>query len=356
MKALVWHKQGKLLVEDFPMPKPPGPNEVTLKIDWCGICGTDVEEYTHGPMYIPVDTPNPLTGAKAPLVMGHEMVGTVVEVGKNVTSLKPGDIVAPDPIIFCRTCPNCETHNMHHCDNMAHLGLTTHGGCAEYVNTLAEVCFKLPADMPSEVGALSEPASVCVRAVRKAQIQEGQSVVIIGGGTIGLLTLQMVKLTGASPIIMIEPQPDKRALAQKLGADVLIDPKTVDAKEEVFKLTKDRGADRVIECGGNEITISLAPTLARKRGRVLMTGLHNAPVGMNTFQIVWHEIEVIGSFSHVYDIDFKQAVDWIGQGKLSIDPLVTSKINLDNAVSQGFEELIHNGQKHIKILITPHLV
>lgn len=353
MKALVWHDRREVRVEEFSKPPAPGAGEVILDVDWCGICGTDVEEYNAGPMYIPVDEPNPLTGAKAPLVLGHEVVGTVTAVGKGIADLKEGDRVAPDPIIFCGSCPNCLTHDTHHCDNMAHLGLTTHGGCAEQVRTRAEVCFKLPPGIPAELGALAEPAAVCVRAARRAEIDIGHSVVVVGGGTIGLLTLQMAKLSGADTLILVEPVDAKRKLAMQLGADAVIDPTDTDVVDEVKALTWGRGADRVIECAGTETTLALAPQLARKRGRVVLTGLHNAPISLHTFPIVWNETEIIGSFSHVYDVDFKAAVQLIGDGRIQVAPLISAQVPLARALEDGLEELLHRGRKHIKILIGP---
>ena len=357
MKALAWHAKNDIRYCDFPDPPPPGEGEVTIKIDWCGVCGTDIEEYVKGPMYIPVEEPNPLTGAKAPLILGHEMTGTIHRVGKNVTRLKPGDRVSPDPIIFCKRCPNCLTHNQHHCDNMAHLGLTSHGGFAEYVNTLEEVCFKIPDSIPSEFGALSEPTAVCVRAIRLAQISIGHSVAIVGGGTIGLLALQLAKLSGAYPIYMIQrSQGIKRRRAFELGADEMIDTRNTDPVEALKEQTGGAMADRVIECGGTEVTMKMAVELCARRGKVVMTGLHNEPIGINYLPVVWDEISIIGSFSHIYDLDYKIATELIGRGMIQIEPLITSRISLENIISQGFEEFMQNSRNHIKILVSPHLV
>jgi (R,R)-butanediol dehydrogenase/meso-butanediol dehydrogenase/diacetyl reductase len=357
MKALVWHKQKKLIYQDFPDPTPPKANEVIIKIDWCGICGTDIEEYQHGPMYIPVDEPNPLTGVKAPLILGHEMVGTVSEVGPDVKRLKPGDIISPDPIIYCGTCPNCISHNTHHCDNMAHLGLTTHGGFAEYVKTIEDVCFKLPNSMPSEFGAMSEPTAVCVRAIRLAKIDIGHSVAIVGAGTIGLLALQLAKLSGAYPIYMVTRSAGlKTDLALKMGADEIIVTNETNAVEKLKDITCGSMVDRVIECGGTEAAMKLSVELCGKRGRVVMTGLHNKPIPINYFPIVWNEIEIVGSFSHIYDLDYKIATELIGRNMLDIQPLITSQISLQNVISHGIEEFITNSKKHVKIMVSPHLV
>jgi (R,R)-butanediol dehydrogenase/meso-butanediol dehydrogenase/diacetyl reductase len=356
MRAMSWHGRNDLRVGDVPNPPPPKEGEVTIKVDWCGLCGTDIEEYRGGPLYIPTEIPNPLTGAIAPLIMGHELVGTIAEVGKGVTNLKVGDRIAPDPIIFCGECPNCISHNVHHCDNMAHLGLTTHGGFAEYVNTISKVCFKLPSDVPSEWGTLSEPAAVCVRAIRLAKIDIGHSLVIIGAGSIGLLTLQLAKMSGAYPIYMVQRSKGiKDELAMQMGADKIIHSADGDPVEILKELTDGRLVDRVIECGGNPATIDMANRICGRRGRVVITGLHNGPIDTNYFPLVWDEIEVIGSFSHIYDIDFKIAVELIGRKMLDISPLITKKISLENVIKDGIEEFMNNTKNHVKIMASPHL-
>jgi (R,R)-butanediol dehydrogenase/meso-butanediol dehydrogenase/diacetyl reductase len=240
---------------------------------------------------------------------------------------------------------------------MAHLGLTSHGGFADYVNTLEEVCFKLPESIPSEYGALSEPTAVCVRAIRLAKIDIGHSVAIIGGGTIGLLTLQLAKLSGAYPIYMIQRSQDiKRQRAFELGADEMIDTRNTDPVEALKELSGGAMVDRVIECGGTEATMKMAVKLCARRGKVVMTGLHNAPIDINYFPIVWNEIDIIGSFSHIYDLDYRIATELIGRGMIQVEPLITARISLENIITHGFEEFMKNGRNHIKILASPHLV
>jgi (R,R)-butanediol dehydrogenase/meso-butanediol dehydrogenase/diacetyl reductase len=137
MKAAVWHARRDLRVDEIPEPPTPGPHDVKIRVDWCGICGTDLEEYANGPMYIPVTQPNPLTGGRAPLVIGHEFVGTIVQAGSAVEHLSVGDRVAPDTLLFCRECPPCRAGQVHQCERLAIMGLMADGGCAELVNAPA---------------------------------------------------------------------------------------------------------------------------------------------------------------------------------------------------------------------------
>jgi 2-desacetyl-2-hydroxyethyl bacteriochlorophyllide A dehydrogenase len=229
----------------------------------------------------------------------------------------------------------------------------TDGGCAEYVNAPCYMCYKLPATMQSEVGALAEPAAVAVRAVRTGGVKSGDTVAIVGGGTIGLLCLQVANLAGASRVYVVEPHKNRRQIASALGAQQAIDPTSVNVQNALMDLTAGKGADVVLECGGNPDTMSLAPTLARSQGTVVITGLHNEPVGVNLFPVVCREIAIKGSFSHIYDIDFAEAVALLGAGKILAEPLITARIGIDDAIEKGFETLLRNKGEHLKILISP---
>ena len=356
MKAAVWHGRRDIRIEQFPDPPPPGKNAIRIRVDWCGICGTDLEEYVNGPLYIPVHKPDELTGRQAPMVIGHELVGTVVETGPGAEAFAPGDRVAPDTLLFCGECWYCRRHLVHQCRKLAILGLMTDGGCAEYVNAPVYMCYKLPPSMPSETGALAEPAAVAVRAVRTGGVKLGDRVAIVGGGTIGLLCLQVAVLSGAAEVHVIEPHESRRRLALQLGARQAIDPAVVNPQEALMDLTGGAGADVVLECGGNPATMSLAPRLARPQGTVVITGLHNEPVGVNLFSLVCREITLRGSFSHIYDVDFAEAVALLGAGRIAAAPLITARIGIFEAIEKGFERLLHNKGEHLKILISPQNV
>jgi len=353
MKAAVWYGRRDIRIEEFPDPPPPRENEVKIRITWCGICGTDLEEYLYGPLYIPVAEPNPLTGRKAPMILGHEFVGTVVEVGPGVKEFKVGDVVTPDTLIHCGECYWCRRHQVHHCEKLAILGLMTDGGFAEYVNAPTYMCFRLPPGVPQEVGALAEPTSVAIRANRLARTSFGDTVAVIGAGTIGLLCLQTALLSGASQVYVLEVESRRQELASRMGATKVFDPRVADPVEAIKDQTGGQGVDVVLEAGGNAETIALAPKLVRKRGRVVLLTLHNEPVPINFFPVVGNEIQLIGSFSHIYDEDFAAAVALLGDGRVNAGPLITGRIGLDDIVEKGLEELIANKAEHVKILVTP---
>jgi (R,R)-butanediol dehydrogenase / meso-butanediol dehydrogenase / diacetyl reductase len=353
MLAAVWHGRRDIRVQEFADPGEPAADEVKLQITWCGICGTDLEEYLHGPLFIPVDKPNPLTGIIAPMIMGHEFVGVVRQVGSGVTDLQPGDRVAVDTLIHCGDCFYCRRHQVHLCDSLAIMGLSTHGGLAEYVNAPRYMCFKYPATLPDPHAALAEPASVAVRAARQGRLAAGESVVVVGAGTIGLLTLQFARAMGAAKVIAVEPEQSRRELALKLGATAAVDPLANDPVVAVQRLTGGRGADVVFECAGNTATMALAPRLGRKRSRIVLVGLHDAPVPVQLVSVVIGEQELIGSFSHVYDLDFVAAVELLATGHIIAEPLITAQISLRDLVSRGLEELASTKARHLKILVSP---
>ena len=353
MKAAVWHKRRDIRVESFPDPGPLAPDGLRVQVTWCGICGTDLEEYLHGPLFIPAEKPNPLTGRTAPMVMGHEFVGLVSEVGAAVHDLRPGDRVAVDTLLHCGDCFFCKQHLVHLCEKLAIMGLSTDGGLAEFVNAPRYMCFKYPPTLPDGHAALAEPASVAVRAVRRGRMTEGETVAIIGAGTIGLLTLEVARALGAHRVIVVEPAANRRAIAMQLGATAAVDPQVDDPVSAVRRLTGGLGADIVFECAGSVTTMEMSPLLARKRGRVVLVGLHDAPVSMQLVSVVIGEQELIGSFSHVYDEDFGPAVELLSTGRITAEPLITARIGLDDLVPRGLEELASSKARHLKILVSP---
>ena len=353
MLAAVWHGRRDIRVEEFPDPPSPGPKEVKIRVEWAGICGTDLEEYCFGPLYIPVDHPNPMTGRKAPMILGHEFVGTVIEVGSAVTDFKVGDRVTPDTALFCGECYYCQRNLVHLCDKLALLGLMTDGGFAQYVDAPTYMCYKLPANVAPEFGALAEPTAVAIRAVRIGGITIGDRVAVVGAGIIGLLVQQAAALAGAKEVYVIEREENRLAVAKTQGATATINPDEVDAAEAVKQLTGGLGADVVVEAGGNATTMAMAPQLARKSGCVVVLGLHNEPIPINLFPVVCGEITIKGSFSHVYNEDYADAVAYLGSGKFQVDSLISARINLNDMVEKGIDELLNNKSNYLKILVSP---
>lgn len=352
MKAAMWHARHDIRIETVPDPGPPGPGEVILKVTSCGICGTDLEEFESGPIFIPVDKPNPLSGQQAPLILGHEFAGEVVEVGRDVP-FKPGTYLAPDTLITCGECYYCKRHELSLCDNLALLGLMAHGGLAEYCKVPISMCIELPQSLTPEYAALAEPLSVAVRAVRKSRLKVGETVAIFGGGTIGLFCLQIALSAGASAVYVVEPMAQRRALAMQLGATGVIDPLTTDPVEELRKLTR-IGPDVVLEACGMPTVIPTTIDAARKAGRIVLLGIPGSKSTINFFNIVVTEKEVIGSMSHVYDEDFYTALNLLAEGRIDAEKLITHRIPLDRLIEDGLQQLKSHSPDTLKILVKPN--
>jgi len=197
MLAVRWHARGDVRVEEVPPPAPPGPGEVQLRVRWCGICGTDLEEWLAGPVFIPAAVPHPLTGARAPLILGHEFAGVVVAAGAGVTGPLPGQRVAVDTIVSCGSCHWCRRGEVTRCPALGALGLHADGGLAELCNAPARMCLPVPDTVADDAAALAEPLAVAVRALRRGGLRPGERVAVVGAGTVGLMTVQAAAALGS---------------------------------------------------------------------------------------------------------------------------------------------------------------
>ncbi|XXE14156.1 2,3-butanediol dehydrogenase [Pseudomonas sp. Z1-14] len=351
MRAAVWHGRNDIRVEDVPLPVPPPAGWVQIRVQWCGICGSDLHEYVAGPVFIPVDAPHPLTGIKGQCILGHEFCGEIVELGAGVEGFSVGEPVAADACQHCGTCYYC-THGLYNiCENLAFTGLMNNGAFAELVNVPANLLYKLPANFPAEAGALIEPLAVGMHAVKKAGSLLGQNVVVVGAGTIGLCTIMCAKAAGAAQVIALEMSGARKAKALEVGASHVIDPNQCDALAEVRRLTGGLGADVSFECIGNKHTAKFAIDLIRKAGKCVLVGIFEEPSEFNFFELVSTEKQVLGALA--YNGEFADVIAFIADGRLDISPLVTGRIQLEQIVGQGFEELVNNKEHNVKIIVSP---
>ncbi|APG24920.1 2,3-butanediol dehydrogenase [Syntrophotalea acetylenica] len=351
MKAAVWHAKKDIRVEEVPVPAAPGPDEVQVEVAVCGICGSDLHEYLAGPIFIPT-APHPLTGHFGKTILGHEFSGKVVAVGSNVTNVRVGDLVAPDACQHCGTCVTCREGRYNVCEKLAFTGLMADGAFAKYVNIPANICYVVPPGTDLDAAALIEPIATGFKAVRLAGSILGKTAVILGSGTIGLGTLQCAKAAGAGQVIVIEMSAARKELAKKCGADVVLDPRECDVVAEVKKLTNGSGADVSFECIGNVKTGPLAIDLIRNNGTAMIVGIFEGPSEFNFFSLSATDKRVIGTLAYTVD-DFQGVCALLNNGAISAEPMITGKIELDDIVEKGFEELVNNKDAHIKILVKP---
>ncbi|MBN1671965.1 MAG: alcohol dehydrogenase catalytic domain-containing protein [Kiritimatiellae bacterium] len=353
MKALVFHNIGDIRYEpDWPEPRPPGEGEVKIAASWCGICGTDLEDYERGGV-IPLDAPHPLSGRKAPLVLGHEYSGRVAELGPGVNGLKDGQRVAVECVKTCKQCYWCRRHQHALCANMVSVGQQDDGGMAESFIIPAENCIPIPDDLGEDAAAVAEPIAVMVRAVRKARLQAGETVAVVGAGPIGLAGVAMAKIAGASQVIAVAHGGRRAEVAALMGATYVLDSREPGWREAYADITKGMNAHVVFDTGGNVKAMQLALELTGRAGRCVFVSVADADIPLPGLDIMLNEKEIIGSVAHTYDEEFLWAVQYLADGRIDAAPLITSRIHLSDAVENGFKKL-QKDRNEIKILVTPH--
>lgn len=351
MKAAVFFGRRDIRVIDVEEPQLICSDDVKIKVAYCGICGSDMEEYLYGPIVIPKQ-PHPLTGKKLPLIMGHEFTGVVVEKGKDVKDLEKGDEVVVNPVLSCGNCYMCKMDMTCLCEKMACMGLGTDGAFAEYVVVPAKKCFKLPSGSMLDKIALAEPAAVGFRAVKRSGLTVGDNVLIIGAGTIGLFAIQIAKIAGASKVIVTEVTSSRGILAKKMGAMAVFNPNTDGVEGKVSELLGNKKINKVIVSAGNKDIPGFASLLVAKGGLVILVGISPQPCSIDTNDVVISEKVIMGS--HGYDSnDFNKTINLLLTETIKTDDIITKRITLDDIVVKGFEEIDKNPSKDVKILVSP---
>jgi (R,R)-butanediol dehydrogenase/meso-butanediol dehydrogenase/diacetyl reductase len=352
MKAAVWHGRQDVRIEKVEEPSAPLPGQVQVKVAWCGICGTDLHEYLGGPLYIPLDRPHPITGVQAPVIIGHEMSGEVTAVGEGVENFSVGDRVAACPIIGCGKCRWCRTGSMAQCDQVAFLGTSWTGGAlAERLNLNAYQCYHLTDKISDEIGALVEPFSSTVRAVAQGEPGAEDRVAIVGAGPIGLMALMAARLRGVKQVVAIEMAERRIEAARLCGAGEVINPLREDPEKRAREITDGQGFDLVMECAGQPASVLMAAKLTRTRGRLVIMGVFETPAAIDLTDVVFREKMISGSMSGygLYDETIRIMTDPRFRGDL----LITDRIGLDDLVGKGYHGLLHEKDKHVKMLVRP---
>ena len=318
MKSAVFYGKHDLRVEEHEMPKV-GPKDVLIQVKACGVCGTDVHIY-EGDKGAAEVTP--------PTILGHEFSGVIAEVGSEVTNYKAGDRVCIDPNCYCGACEPCRNGVVHYCEHMIGYGTTVNGGFAEYCAVNERQVYKLGDNTSFEQGAMTEPVACCLHGMDMCEIRPGHLVVVIGGGMIGLLMLQLSRLAGAAKVALLEPVESKREVGKKLGADICIDP----IHEDVKARLKEEGmtwVNTVIECVGRPSTIEQAIDIAGNKAVVMMFGLTkpDETISVKPFEIFRKELVLKASYINPYTQ--KRALDLIDSGRLDVSSMVYEVADLD---------------------------
>ena len=318
MKAAVYHGPGDLRVEEVPVRKLKD-NEVKIQVKYCGICGTDIHIF-HGDRGCCDVTP--------PLVPGHEFSGVVAEVGSKVKTVKVGDRVTGDPNDMCGECYFCKNGMQHFCKNNIGIGTTVDGGFAEYVIMREKQVYKVSDDLSFIEAAMTEPISCCLHGIDLCNIKAGDTVLVIGGGPIGMIMMQLAKNAGASKVIMSEPVEEKREQALKLGATKTIDPLHEDVEAVLAEYCEN--VNVVIECVGNVHTQADAVRFAGKGATIMYFGLaapeESFPIRPD--DIFKKELHITSSYINPYS--FERAIQILESGTVELESLITNVVPLDD--------------------------
>ena len=333
MKAAVFYGDQTIRVEaDYPTPSI-GDDEVLIRVKACGVCGTDLHIFSGA---------QGATACHPPVILGHELAGVAEAVGARVTRIKPGDPVTVNPNIFCEACAHCRSGKPHMCETMQATGVNYDGGFAQYCRVLEKQVYRINDGIPFPVAAMSEPLSCCLHGVDLLRLQAGETVMVIGGGTIGMIMLQLAALSGVAKTVLLEINESRFPLAKRLGADVTVNPQ----REDVAAALLDNGienVDAVIECAGHPASVQNALRYAGKGGRVMLFGL-TAPdctVPLNPFDAFKKELTILTSF--VNPDTQERAVHLINAKKLRLEELIGETVTLDE-IHKAFAPGLRNGK------------
>ena len=349
MKAARWHGRRDVRIEEVES-RYPSAGEVRVRVDYTGICATDLHEYTHGPQFI-ATTAHPVSGRCAPVTMGHEFTGVVVEVGKGVENLKLQDRIVAESSVPCQSCDSCKRGHYILCRAAMYLGFAWDGSFADSCTLPAAICHKVPDNLSSEDAVMIEPLASAMHAVRRGRLLQGETVAIIGTGTIGMCTLLCARAGGASRIFAVDTIPSKRALAKKLGAEETIDPARTDPVEHIQELTGGRGVDLAFECVGSRATVSAAARSTRVQGRTVVVGVQVEEGPFSFLDMLVNERELIGTAG--YFGEFEMCMALMGDGRIDVKPLISAWIDLDDIVKKGLEPFASAGNENIKVVVKP---
>ena len=314
MKALLLNQYRDLQIIDLPQPIPAA-DEVLIRVAACGICGSDVHGYDGS------------SGRRIPpIVMGHEAAGRIASVGSAVKNLAEGERVTFDSTIFCGECKHCRNGNINLCDRRQVLGVSCGdyrraGAFAEFVSVPARVVHRLPDSLPYSEAAMLEAVAVAIHGVSLAQLKRGDTALVLGAGTIGLLTMQALRAAGCERILIADVDATRLKLAESLGASIVLSAQS-DLVAQVLQLTHGTGVDVVIECVGRNETIAASIDSVCKGGTVVLVGNISPEITLPLQKVVTRQIRLQGSCAS--SGEYPKAIELMASGAIRVKPLITA--------------------------------
>lgn len=343
MKSLLLSEYNHLEVVDLPAPAP-GPHEVLVKVEACGICGSDVHGYDGA------------SGRRIPpIVMGHEAAGTIAAMGREVSDFKEGERVTFDSTVYCGHCEFCARGEVNLCEHRQVLGVSCgdyrrHGAFAEYVAVPQHILYRLPESISFAEAAMLEAVSVGLHAVRLSPMAGAETALVIGAGMIGLLTMQAAKAAGCSRVLIADVDASRLRLATQVGADDALHASGDALIAEVLRLAGGRGVDVVFEAVGRSETVHGAIESVRKGGAVTLIGNIAAEVALPLQKVVTRQVRLQGSCASAGE--YPEAIALVASGKIQVKPLITAIASLEEG-PRWFERL-HAGEPNLmKVVLTP---
>ncbi|MFL0553931.1 NAD(P)-dependent alcohol dehydrogenase [Paenibacillus barengoltzii] len=328
-------------IREIPVPEPKE-KEVLVKVEYVGICGSDVHYYEHGKIGDFV--------VNGDFILGHECAGTVVAIGKGVKKLQVGDRVALEPGVTCGQCEFCKSGRYNLCPDVEFLATPPYYGCFEnYIAFPENMAFKLPSSITTKEGALVEPLSVGMHAAKQGRVTLGSSVVILGAGCIGLMTLLASKAFGAIDITVVDVIPKRLEKAMELGATRVINAAEMDAVKRIYELTDGEGVDIVMETAGSVKTVQQTAYMVKRGGTVVLVGM--APqdiIEYNFAKLLGKEAEIKTVFR--YRNIYPQAIKAMDEGLIDVSGIVTHEYSFDE-IAEAFDVNINRKNDVVKIMI-----
>lgn len=338
MKAAVYHGPGDIRIESMVDPDGARGGDLVIEVARAAICGTDSSEWAHGPLL-----------ARPPVVLGHEFVGRVVDVGSQSTGFSVGDRVVSGAGISCGTCEWCRAGRTNLCAEYRTIGLHVDGGLAEYVRSPAFVCRPVPDGVSDDAASLAQPLAVALHAVRRSGLQAGQACAVIGVGGIGAFIVAAAVARGASPLIALDIDDARLETARALGAHAALNVRDRSLADTVLEHTGGEGAHVVIEASGTASGPAGALAAVRRGGRVLIVGLQAEPRELDLFSFTVREVDLVTSLAHVCDVDLPDALALLESSDVARK--VTDRvIALDDLVDDGIRPLAE-GSARGKIVV-----
>lgn len=343
MKALLLSEYKRFDLADLPEPAP-GPGEVLIRVEACGICGSDVHGYDGS------------SGRRIPpIVMGHEAAGTVAAVGDGVAEYRPGDHVTFDSTVYCGQCEFCRKGDVNLCDQREVVGVSCgdyrrHGAFAEYVNVPQRIVYRLPDAFSFPEAAMLEAVSVALHAVQVSELKGGETALVIGAGMIGLLTLQAARAAGCSRVFVADVDETRLRMAKEMGADETLLASGPVLIAEIQRLTGGKGVDIVLEAVGRDETVAAAIDNVRKGGTVTLIGNITPEVKLPLQKVVSRQIRLQGTAASAGE--YPQAIELVASGKIQVKPLITAVAALEEG-PQWFERLHNREPNLMKVVLEP---